>query len=652
MRCGFFAAAVTGVALISSSASAFDVTKLGAVRVEANGGETVQYAASELARLLGRVGVKAEVRKVGADGNAVTLGAAKAADVSEVKNDGFAIVCGSDGVTVAAICGKGVLNGVYQLAEDWGFGFVFPTPQGELVPEKPAALAEGVRTVNPRFPHRGLYSSSDTTVLYDQQAWYEFLAKLRFNATCNHCSGMPENHALYAKLGFRKETGGHEMSACLPREIHKSQPELFRMFQPEDFGGKRLSDSNFCASNPETRKIFAENYLKRVTPSAEKGYYAHHAWADDLPAGGWCLCSRCRAYTPSDQSQMAMNAEARAIRRAGLKLRVPALAYHDTLFPSELVDPDPLCFLLFAPRERCYAHALDDARCTRNATYLRGLEAWSRRYAKNTDAHTFEYYTDQMLFRGHTPYLPEVLLRDADTYERCGIQSFMTIQIGGPLLSPDWNMLAFSRVAWEKGLDRKRLTAKVLQGLPANDRAAWTRYLDRRADAYEHAFAICDCPNDIYMDYRFMPERGGEAGRRLVANLEYGAKRLKAARDALSTSRLSKASDFIRGLELKYIVHQCTDFDAMTEQQRGLYEIACWHNDDDPSHLKKAVGHLRRTLPLLKQACDELRPLVLRPDQQDCDGGFCLSYYLYFISGWSIREIENKIRIFKSVSDN
>ena len=632
--------------LAATTGWAMDVTALRDARIEAKGGETVQYAASELARLLGRIGVKATVRVTGADGNSVSLGAPKAADVSGVRHDGFTIACAADGVTIAATCGKGVLNGVYQLAEDLGFGFVLPTPQGELVPEKPAALAEGVRTVNPRFAYRGLYSASDMVILYDQQAWYEFLAKLRFNATCNHCSRTPEAHALYAKLGFRKETGGHEMSACLPRDLYKERPELFRMFQPEDFSGKRLPDSNFCASNPKTRELFAANYLKRVTPSATLGYYAHHAWADDLPAGGWCLCSRCRAYAPTDQSQMAMNTEARAIRRAGLKLRVPALAYHDTLFPSELVEPDPLCFLLYAPRERCYAHALDDPRCTRNAGHLKGLEAWARRYAKNDDAHTFEYYTDQMLFRGHTPYLPETLLGDADVYERCRIESFMSLQIGGPLLSPDWNLLAFSRVAWEKGLDRDRLTAKVLQGVPAADRAAWTKYLDLRAAAYEHALAICDCPNTIYMDYRFMPERSGEAGRKLIDNLVRGAKLLAEARAALAGASLTPSSVYVQDLELKYLVHQCTDLLAMAEHQRGLYEIACWHDDDDKAHLKKAVDHLQRTLTLLEQACAEFRPLVLRPDQSDYEGGFCLCYYLYFISGWSMDEIRNKIAIY------
>ena len=38
-----------------------------------------------------------------------------------------------------------------------------------------------------------------------------------------------------------------------------------------------------------------------------EGAYAIHAWGDDLPAGGWCLCPSCRSFSPEDQSMIAMN---------------------------------------------------------------------------------------------------------------------------------------------------------------------------------------------------------------------------------------------------------------------------------------------------------------------------------------------------------
>ena len=637
---------VLACALVATGAFALDVTRLGGVKIEANGGETVRYAASELARLLGRIGVKAEVSVTGEEGNTVSIGATRKTCVGAVRHDGFAINCDAAGVTIAATCGKGVLNGVYALAEDLGFGFAFPTPMGELVPEKPAELAEGMRTVNPRFAHRGLFDSSDKAIHYDYQTWLEYLAKLRFNATCDHGAKQADVPAILARLGFRKEIGGHGMSACLPRDLFKSEPELFRMFQPEDFSGKRMADSNFCISHPKTQRIVEENFAKKVAESAKEGYYAVHAWADDLPGGGWCMCSRCRSMEGTDQSQLTMNVEARAVRNAGYRLRVPAIAYHDTMFPSETIDPDPLCFLLFAPRERCYGHSLDDPKCARNATYLKALKDWTRRYAKNDDAHTFEYYNDKILFRGHTPYLPEVLIRDADVYERHGIETFMSLQIGGPLLAPDWNLLALARVCWTRGLDRSRLADELLRGVPAKDRAAWKGYLDLRADAYEHALAICDLPYSIYFDYRFMPERNGAVGLRMIDTLETGARRLSGARAALKGAALSDGSRYLADLELKRIDHECTDLEAMAEHQRGLYELACWRNDNDGAHLKEACAHFERTIGLLEKACGEVLPLVAKPGEKDVKGGFGYCYYLNFAKNWSIREIKEKIRIY------
>ncbi|MBU4212200.1 MAG: hypothetical protein KKD33_06415, partial [Verrucomicrobia bacterium] len=39
----------------------------------------------------------------------------------------------------------------------------------------------------------------------------------------------------------------------LTRELFKTRSELFRMFPPEDFSGKRISDSNFCCNHSGTR---------------------------------------------------------------------------------------------------------------------------------------------------------------------------------------------------------------------------------------------------------------------------------------------------------------------------------------------------------------------------------------------------------------
>src|SRR4029453_4533927 len=106
----------------------------------------------------------------------------------------------------------------------------------------------------------------------------------------------------------------------------------------------------------------------------------------------WCACAGCARLTPSDQAVRVCNAAAE-----GGGGRIFHLAYHDTLDPPRSERPHPLVWAEFAPRERCYAHALDE-RCATNARYLRALEEHLAWFDGRVDV--FEYYGDAILFGG------------------------------------------------------------------------------------------------------------------------------------------------------------------------------------------------------------------------------------------------------------
>ena len=622
--------------LTAGAAVAFDLGAAKDVKVDATGGELSQHAAAELVRLLGRAGVKAEMRVTNGIGEAVAVGQTKRCDLSGIRYDGFVKSADAQGVTIAAKSGKGVLNGVYTLAEELGFAFVRPGEAGERVPAKLKPVKDETRTVNPRFAHRGLFASS-VCVTYTVEEWYHFLAKLRFNAICAHSDCVvPERTDLLHFLGFRVEAGGHGMSACLPRDRFEKEPELFRMFQPEDFGGKRMKDSNFCATNPNTRDIVKENFKKRVRPAVEAKIHAMHAWADDLPGGGWCMCSRCRAFSGTDQSTLAMNLEAEALRELGSDLRVPLIAYHDTMYPSSAFRPDPKCFLLFAPRERCYAHALNDPGCAHNRFYHGALKAYQKSFSGIDDAHTFEYYNDKILFRGHTPYLPKVILGDADAYVDGGITCWMSLQVGGELQGIDWNMLAHAAVAWEAGLTEETLTAKLAAAVDGANPAPWKAYLLQNASAYQVGWQVCCMPCDSYFDYRFMPERGGKDGEFLVNCLAYGAKTLRAAGEALRAAQTGCSAAFAAA-EADRALFEATDLDAMVFQQRGM-KYACDYLAGDKDAAKKAVVEFERTVTKLDEAVTAFDRTFVKNTRQ---------YFPIFVRGWTRPEVVEKIRIYR-----
>jgi len=338
---------------------------------ECNGSVCYKYAANELMRLLKRINISARLTAGRSVKNLSRIGLSNAGAFKKdhrqtfskkLRNDGYALLVGRNHIEISALNAKGVLNGVYDLAERLGFAFLMPGAEGEWPPisGKTASLPCDDLYFNPRFPYRGIFSPGDTGD-YTAEEWMRFYAKLRFNAvSCDQ-----GNVRLCRELGLRLEIGGHGMSELMPRNLFAKKPELFRLSQPEDFFGKRQNDFNFCVTNPETKRIIQRNYIRKIAKM--RGIYAVHAWADDLPGGGWCLCPGCRAFSPSDQALLAMKHLSEAVAAEKLAMRVPVIAYHDTLFPGASFSAPQRGFLLFAPRERCYGCTLYNCAMTGNS---------------------------------------------------------------------------------------------------------------------------------------------------------------------------------------------------------------------------------------------------------------------------------------------
>ena len=74
------------------------------------------------------------------------------------------------------------------------------------------------------------------------------------------------------------------------------------------------------------------------------------------------------------------------------------LAYHDTIEPHPGLKPLDNVWFEWAPRERCYSHAIDDPACEINPRYLESLKRYIDIF--NGRGHVFEYYADAILFGG------------------------------------------------------------------------------------------------------------------------------------------------------------------------------------------------------------------------------------------------------------
>lgn len=602
-------------------------------------GRCYDHAVRELQRLLGKMGLAPELRE-GMAGNAPyslalgDCGGSAASLPGDLGADGYRLAVSERGVVISAPSGKGVLNGVYDLAQRLGYLFLLPGDAGEWAPERPADIPAGEFIVQPRFPFRGVFFGACADD-YSREEWMRFYAKLRFNTVSHDDAG---DMALAEELGLRFEVGGHGLSHLLPRDLFADRPQLFRMFQPEDFNGKRTNDSNFCVTNSEARRIVKDAFKRKLREV--DGAHGIHAWADDLPAGGWCLCPNCRAFSPPDQATLAMNLLAESARELGSRTRIANIAYHDTLFPGRNIAPAPECFLLFAPRERCYGHALDDPGCERNRRYLAALEAWLERFRGIGDSHTFEYYFDQVLFRGMYPFLPDIVLGDMPAYHSRGIEAHMSLQVAGPELVPEFNMLLFAEANWNPGLTAREFCRALAANMVPGGAPAWEEYLRTRGQVFTDAMRTCGHDLEIYLDYRWLPESTSPFAREMMQTYATASSRLGAAADRLAAGvgpsmpeRLRKMTE----VEVKRARFEAQELLVMHHQQAGVNALAAFANTGDRAHAAEGCGRLGEAIDALKTARTKAMDFGLTEK----------SWYAGPINTWLSGEFARKIENYK-----
>ncbi len=612
------------------------------LRSPASGSSCYEYAVSELTRLLEGLGVESNVvaaaddafgwrLELRPDGGALSP---TSPGVPEgIVADGFLLDVSPRGVVLSATTPKGILNAVYELAERLGYLFLYPGPEGEWPPlnGRPMALQPGRALVNPRFPHRGIFNGSSS------EEWASFYAKVRFNALCQ-----PTDRELAERLGLRIEIGGHDLDTLLPRGRLEENPDIYRMDLPSDFFGKRVSDYNFCVASREAKRIIQENYREKLKELSAEGVYAWHAWPEDLPGGGWCQCPTCRSFVASDQAMQAMRILAEVVRDEELPMRVPMLVYHDTLFPGGKIQPPPESFLLYAPRTRCYGHALDDPSCCVNRTHLGALEEWVEQFAGIDDAHTFEYYLDRVLFRGLYPFLPRVILDDMGVYEEHGIESHICLQVGTsfvPILMMT-NLLVFARGMWDAEMTADGFIEALASRILPEDPEPWIHYLSERAAVFAHVMRW-EHEGHLWADYRWIPETTAPVGQEMATIYRKGSKNLAESAAALAEAVSPDWPERVRVLavsEVKRSQFEAAEVRAMLYQQEAANHIGGYLSTASMDSLEQGVADLEQTVVQFDTALGKAREARIK------EGDY---YYMY--NEWITKEIRDKLAHWRKV---
>ncbi len=243
---------------------------------------------------------------------------------------------------------------------------------------------------------------------------------------------------LLRECGLDAEYGGHVLQLLMPRDRFAEHPEYF----PAGADGVRIARGNLCVSDPDAVAIVRAGALAYVREHPENRLL--HIWGADVWRGAWCRCARCGELPPQIQYMDVVNAIAGAFAGDSHAPPIAYLAYHDTIDPHPGLKPLGNVWFEWAPRERCYSHAIDDPACEINPRYFESLERYIEIF--NGRGHVFEYYADAILFCGLGFATPAVVARDLRAYRRLGIASISCLTFGAySVMAYPVNLEAFVR---------------------------------------------------------------------------------------------------------------------------------------------------------------------------------------------------------------
>ncbi len=442
----------------------------------AQAGPVLEFAAREMAEGLGmmlsqavRVEPSAELR---GPRIVLTAGAGGAQSESAADSADYSIVSDRDGIVVSGADERRVLDAVYRLMRDLGAAYPLGGPAQFPRVERARLAALAPVVSRPAFNRRALVSDIMTWHYADPPRLASHLAHDREFIAWMARSGLnaffyirhafdtryriDEIAGLLGERGIDVEYGGHVIQQLLPREHFADHPQYF----PAGADGVRNQMGNLCVSNPDalaTVRNGALDYLGRHPDTR-----LLHVWGADVWKGAWCRCERCREIAPQLQYLELVNAIAAvAADSFGHGKAAPAiayLAYHDTLDPIPGMHPRANVWFEWAPRERCYSHAIDDPDCATNPRYFAGLKRYLDLFEGR--GHVFEYYADAILFGGLGFAMPSVIARDLRAYRALGLESVSCLTFGAfSVFAYPVNLIAFSRLAVDPDEDPEALLA-------------------------------------------------------------------------------------------------------------------------------------------------------------------------------------------------
>ena len=242
------------------------------------------------------------------------------------EKNGFSWRIGAGRLEIYGESARGLCNGVYDFLG--ALGIKWPAPDREILPvarENPPGRASAVFPLEPsdacrpsRFegggiekaPWRRFVVRENDPALGSKkkrEALAAWAARNSFDVlifplklVCRRAGALMKLAGEYALV---VEAGGRELSVLVPRRLFSFHKELFRMEE-----GKRRKQINFCPTSPDSIRIIRAEGGKIFRAAGRIKVF--HLWPDRSDENAWCACPTCRAFTPTEQYRIAVNAAA------------------------------------------------------------------------------------------------------------------------------------------------------------------------------------------------------------------------------------------------------------------------------------------------------------------------------------------------------
>ena len=252
------------------------------------------------------------------------------------ERNGFSWRAETERVEIFGESDRGLCNGIYSFLA--ALGISWPAPGQESLPSRETGDIKGLspeglslefpltitKAHEPSRQKKGDPGVAQlrrfipdgrkaiNSILKNAEAFAAWAARKRYDAlvfplaafasgTAGHKLKQLEQFA--GEYGISLEAGGRDLSSLVPRAYYLFHKDFFRMEE-----GKRKKEHHFCPTNPGTIRIIKTEGEKFFQAAVEIKVF--HLWPDKGAEATWCSCPTCRAFTPSEQNRIAVNASA------------------------------------------------------------------------------------------------------------------------------------------------------------------------------------------------------------------------------------------------------------------------------------------------------------------------------------------------------